>query len=157
MQDDWKVTPKLTVNLGLRYELVPVLADLHGEMRNYDFQTQQLTPEGQIGNKYFNGAHKDFAPRIGFAYAIAPKTVIRGGYGWFYSRTADLGPTALANNPPNALDEFVYNTLPTPAYSIHNIFANVSPTPGSEPSMPSAAPTPRLPVPRVGVLTSSAS
>ncbi len=57
--------------------------------------------------------------------------MIRGGYGWFYSRTADLGPTSLSQNPPNALDAFVYNTTPTPTYSIHNIFTNVQPTPGS--------------------------
>ena len=131
VQDDWKVSRKLTLNLGLRYELVPVLADLHGEMRNFDFQKMQLTPQGAVGTKYFQGAHKDFAPRFGFAYQVAPKTVIRGGYGWFYGRTTDLGPTSLSQNPPNALDAFVYNTTPTPTYTIHNMFTNVQPTPGS--------------------------
>jgi len=131
VQDDWKVARKLTLNLGLRYELVPVLADLNGEMRNFDFQKLQLTPVGQVGNKYFNGAHKDFAPRFGFAYQVAPKTVIRGGYGWFYSRTVDLGPTSLSQNPPNALSAFVFNTTPTPTYTIHNMFANVQASPSA--------------------------
>ncbi len=124
-------TPKLTLNLGLRYELVPVLADTKGEMRNFDFQTMQLTPEGQVGTKYFNGAHKDFAPRFGFAYRLTDKTVIRGGYGWFYSRTVDLGPTPLSQNPPNSLIAFVFNTSPTPTYTLHNMFANVQGTPSS--------------------------
>ncbi len=131
VQDDWKVSRRFALNLGLRYELVPVLADLNGEMRNFDFQKMQLTPEGQKGNKYFGGAHKNFAPRVGFAYSLDDKTVIRGGYGVFYGRTVDLGPTSLAQNPPNALSAFIFNTAPPPAYTIRNIFANVQATPSA--------------------------
>jgi hypothetical protein len=127
VQDDWKVSPKLTFNLGLRYELVPVLADTRGEMRNFDLQTLDLTPEGQVGNKYFKGAHKNFAPRFGFAYQVTEKTVVRGGYGWFYSRTVDLGPTSLSQNPPNSQNVFVYNQDPANPVYIQDFFANVSP------------------------------
>jgi hypothetical protein len=127
VQDDWKVSPKLTLNLGLRYELVPVLADTKGEMRNFDFQTLDLTPEGQVGNKYFKGAHKNFAPRFGFAYQATDKTVVRGGYGWFYSRTADMGPTALSQNPPNSQNVFVWNTDPAHPVYIQDFFTNAQP------------------------------
>jgi len=139
-QDNWKVAPKLTLNLGLRYDLVPVLADLNGEMRNFDFQTQQLTPQGQVGNKYFQGAHKNFAPRFGFAYRITPKTVVRGGYGWFYGRAVDLGPTSLANNYPNALDAIILNTQPTPTFTVGDMFANVQPG-GSSTTIDAISPT----------------
>ncbi|MCL5006365.1 MAG: TonB-dependent receptor [Acidobacteria bacterium] len=127
-QDDWKVSPKFTLNLGVRYDLVPVLADTKGEMRNFDFQTMQLTPEGQVGNKYFQGAHKNFAPRVGFAYQLTDKTVIRGGYGWFYGRIVDVGPTSLSMNPPNAFSAIINNTTPVPIYTVENMFANVQPT-----------------------------
>jgi hypothetical protein len=135
VQDDWKVSPKLTLNLGLRYELVPVLADTQGEMRNFDLQTLDLTPEGQVGKKYFKGAHKNFAPRFGFAYQATDKTVVRGGYGWFYSRTVDMGPASLSQNPPNSQNVFVWNTdVANPIY-IQDFFANAQP--GEVPGTPS--------------------
>jgi len=125
IQDDWKVSRKFTLNLGLRYELVPVLADTKGEMRNFDLQTLDLTPAGQVGTKYFKGAHKNFAPRVGFAYQVTDKTVVRGGYGWFYGRTADMGPTSLSSNPPNSQNAFVWNPDPTDPIYIQDLFANV--------------------------------
>ncbi len=72
-QDSWKVTPKLTLNLGLRYEY-SVLPQPTTVNPNYP-QTGKIPSAG-----------KDFAPRIGFAYAINDKTVFRGGYGLYYSR-----------------------------------------------------------------------
>jgi hypothetical protein len=126
VQDDWKVSPNLTLNLGLRYELVPVLADTKGEMRNFDLQKLDLTPEGQVGNKYFKGAHKNFAPRFGFAYRVTDKTVVRGGYGWFYSRTVDLGPTSLSQNPPNTQLAFVWQSSdPANPIYIQDLFSVV--------------------------------
>jgi len=127
VQDDWKASSRLTLNLGLRYELVPVLSAPGGEMRNFNFQTLELTPENQAGAKFFKGAHKNFAPRFGFAYRVAEKTVLRGGYGWFYSRTADLGPTALSQNPPNSRIAFVFNTTPEPTVTVQNFFNNIEP------------------------------
>ena len=126
VQDDWKVSPNLTFNLGLRYELVPVLADTQGETRNFDLATNNLTPVGEVGNKYFRGAHKNFGPRFGFAYRVTDKTVLRGGYGWFYSRTADFGPSALSQNPPNSQLAFIYQPLdPANPLYIEDMFSVV--------------------------------
>jgi hypothetical protein len=104
-QDDWKVTPKLTLNLGLRYELFTTVKERHDEQGTFDLQnptnpsiivpkgqTLQLTPTlaSQItvsptGSRGLIPVDKNnFAPRIGFAYQLAPETVLRGGYGVFY-------------------------------------------------------------------------
>ncbi len=72
-QDAWKVSPKLTVNLGLRYEY-SVLPQPSITNPNYP-QTGHIPSAG-----------KNFAPRIGFAYQINDKTVFRGGYGLYYAR-----------------------------------------------------------------------
>lgn len=84
-QDDWKVTPKLTLNLGLRYEL----------------NTAPTEAANRILEEYrFRGDKNNFAPRIGFAWSVLPKTVIRGGYGIFYNaiEMAFIGLTRF--NPP---------------------------------------------------------
>jgi hypothetical protein len=104
-QDDWKVTPKLTLNLGLRYELFTTVKERHDQQGNFDLQdpanptiivpkgqTLQLTPTlaSQItvsptGSRGLIPVDKNnFAPRVGFAYQFTPGTVIRGGYGIFY-------------------------------------------------------------------------
>src|SRR6202012_5002049 len=78
VQDDWKVSRNLTVNLGLRYE-----------------------------RQTFTDSTKDFAPRVGFAYNLGSdgKTVLRGGFGIYYSQVVDnsqanyalTGPTGVFN------------------------------------------------------------
>jgi hypothetical protein len=112
-QDDIKVTPKLTVNLGLRYEYFGELIENYGAQSNFlpsatvggvstflltkkrcntpfspDFKTAaaaeniNIVCSGQPGlgvSQKFN-----FSPRVGFAYQVTPKLVIRGGYGIFY-------------------------------------------------------------------------
>jgi hypothetical protein len=85
--DDWKATPRLTVNLGLRYELNSVVRDIRGGTRNFDFRTQQLFPEPGVPGPLYNGDHNNFAPRVGLAFRPFrdAKTVVRASYGVFYN------------------------------------------------------------------------
>jgi hypothetical protein len=83
IQDDWRVTRNLTLNLGLRYDYNTVWSEQHGRMQNFDFATQSFLPAG--ADAYKAPAH-DFAPRIGFAWDPfgKGKTVIHGYGGLFY-------------------------------------------------------------------------
>jgi hypothetical protein len=85
--DDWKATPRLTLNLGLRYELNSVVRDIRGGTRNFDFRTQQLFPEPGVAAPLYWGDHNNFAPRVGLAFRPFrdDKTVVRASYGIFYN------------------------------------------------------------------------
>src|SRR5712691_271677 len=82
LQDDWKVRSKLTLNLGLRYEFITVPREVDGKTTNVRFPTD---PGVTVGDPLFkNPSYGNFAPRLGFAYAMDPKTAIRGGFGIYY-------------------------------------------------------------------------
>jgi len=90
VQDDWRVTKNVTVNLGLRYEFSSVPQEAHNLLGNFDPNStyglvQVQTGSGQIPSLY-NPDHKNFAPRFGFAWDTngKGKTVIRGGAGLVY-------------------------------------------------------------------------
>jgi outer membrane receptor protein involved in Fe transport len=97
-QDDWHATPKLTLNLGLRYDLqklaCPSVQNPDTLLLNNGFDTSRCPQDGN-----------NFAPRFGFSYAFDDKTVLRGGYGIFYGRTTaiNLG-TAHSNNGINVIN-----------------------------------------------------
>jgi len=82
VQDDWRVTRKLTLNLGLRYDYNTVWSEGHGRMQNFDFATQTFLTGAPA---YAAPAH-DFAPRVGVAWDPfgKGKTVIHGYGGLFY-------------------------------------------------------------------------
>ncbi|MDP2989417.1 MAG: TonB-dependent receptor, partial [Kiritimatiellota bacterium] len=85
IQDKWQVTPKLTLDLGLRHEFYPPMTPrLRGGFSNYDSVTNSLIVAG-IGNNPMNLGrktyYKGFAPRLGLAYRPDSKTVIRAGFG----------------------------------------------------------------------------
>ena len=85
VQDKWQATPKLTVDLGVRHDFYPpVTPRLAGGFSNYDSATNSLVVAG-FGNNPMNLGRKtyyrDFAPRLGLAYRLDPKTVIRAGFG----------------------------------------------------------------------------
>jgi hypothetical protein len=83
VQDDWRVTRNLTLNLGLRYDYNTVWSEGHGRMQNFDFATQSFLARG--ASAYDAPAH-DFAPRVGFAWDPfgKGKTALHGCGGLFY-------------------------------------------------------------------------
>jgi len=84
LQDDWRVTPKLTLNLGLRYEPYTVPTEVNNKISNL---RNLSDPKLTLGNPYFiNQSWKNFGPRFGFAWSPfhSGKTSVRGGFGVMY-------------------------------------------------------------------------
>lgn len=102
VQDDWKVLQKLTLNLGARYEYNTPPTDPSNRMSVFDLATKQLTQVGHdnISRSGVRPDRNNFAPRVGFAWQPAEKTVIRGGYGIFYDAGMLVVNSALYFNPP---------------------------------------------------------
>ena len=88
MQDDWRATKNLTVNFGVRYEYSSVIKEQHNLLGNFDPNSPTgLIQVGEPGvSGPYNPDHKNFAPRLGFAWDVNGKgsTVIRGGAGLVY-------------------------------------------------------------------------
>jgi hypothetical protein len=94
VQDDWKLAPNLTVNLGLRYQIMEGWSDAKNNQRTFDPLVTN-TATGRPGAMWYaangdhgrhqlqNNVYTTFLPRVGFAYQIHPGTVIRGGYGLY--------------------------------------------------------------------------
>ena len=97
-QDDWRATSRLTLNLGVRYELNSVLKESHNLLANFDPNVGMVQVGKQIGDLY-NGDHNNFAPRVGFAWDVRGngKTVIRAGGGIVYEQIAQQSFMALGN------------------------------------------------------------
>ena len=133
-QDDWKATPTLTINAGLRWEFGSPYSEQNNFVSNFDPGTQtiltttpgasasnSITPVNSSGGYYnhtlVNPDFADFSPRIGFAYAADVKTAIRGGFGTSFVHYTRAGSgDILAINAPQALFVAVNqnNLKPTP-------------------------------------------
>jgi hypothetical protein len=104
LQDDIRVSSKMTVNAGLRYELVTPQWERNNLLSNYDPDTQSLirASSGSLYNRALVHTPKlDFAPRIGLAYSVDDKTVIRAGYGINYAQfNREGGENLLVYNLP---------------------------------------------------------
>jgi hypothetical protein len=155
--DDWKVSSKLTVNLGLRYDFFGLVKDNHSNQANFIpagapyLGPTYLIPTGPyandlspsflsltakdginvlISNKYGpglgNSQYNNLAPRLGVAYQVNPKTVIRAGWGLFYDGFENRGysPNIGENYPfqfnfnfvpPNTYTPYTYTNCPAAA------------------------------------------
>jgi hypothetical protein len=116
LQDDWRVTPRLTVNLGLRYEITTVLKDRDNKLGNFDLNSP--TGLAQVGiagfSAPFHGDHNNFSPRLGFAWDVRGdgKTVIRGGGSIMYEEIPLITLTAVGN-------QLGLNQIPTGATQVY--------------------------------------
>lgn len=103
-QDDWKVTNKLTLNLGLRYEYLTNPAEVAGKQANFDLATGRLIVASGGSDSQVQTDKNNFGPRFGLAYDLfgKGKSVIRGGYGLFYFLDRGGISNQLAQNQPFA-------------------------------------------------------
>ena len=118
VQDNWRLTDRLTLNLGLRYEIYAPPVDTNNVTRTLDFSTAQpqLTPApGQRLNNLWSITHKDFAPRVGFAFNATPTTVLRAGYAITYYGGQFDNINILQLNPPTAGSLTITNPNTGPA------------------------------------------
>jgi hypothetical protein len=152
VQDDWKVTDRLTLNLGMRWDLNTPVFEQDNRL-NYGFDTstinpvssrinQQLFPgyqvRGGLGFVDVDGSPKypfpfdqnNIQPRVGFAYLLGDKTVVRGGYGLYY-----LNVVGISASNGFGIQTPLVTSLDgdrTSTYSFSNLFSQgVSPPPGS--------------------------
>jgi len=121
-QDDWKITPKLTLNVGLRYELNLPPVESINKLASFDPRTNtikvaggqeafinpatnqlELRPRADVGERLWKTDKNNFAPRLGLAWRPfgGTKTVIRAGFGSFYNyQIVGNGITPLSRNSP---------------------------------------------------------
>jgi len=148
VNDTWSVTSKLTLTLGVRWEYFMPSVDNNDRRVNWDPATQavvvpskstllytaipqdipvEVSPAGFPGRSLMFGNWNNFGPRIGFAYRLHDKTVVRGGYGIYYGQ---LIGAYQDNFGPGSQDVFsagslrLNNTTPTPTIQFPNPFGN---------------------------------
>ncbi len=153
VQDDWKITRNLTLNLGFRYEWMGRPQAKYDTIGNFYIkapgQAVIITPQDtgsplveprpkSLGRSLLENDNNNFAPRFGFAYQASDKTVVRGAYGIFYQRDTMDYWILQAFNPPFVRTGDV--TLSVNAQSIQNFpVDDLTPvvnfvTPGSKPA-----------------------
>jgi hypothetical protein len=132
INDSYRVTPRLTVNAGLRYEYNSPPVDAQDHATIYDVVTRNLVPVGTNGvpRSGFEPDKNNFAPRVGFAWTVGSdaKTVLRGGYGVYYDQSPLAPAEALYFNSP-FFDNNLFFSLPGLPLTLSNPFPSFFPFP----------------------------
>jgi Carboxypeptidase regulatory-like domain/TonB-dependent Receptor Plug Domain len=148
VQDTWKVTDKLTLDFGVRYDFFPTYREAHDVMSYFD--PNQINPATGVGgalnftghglgtcdchtpvNNYF----KNIGPRLGLAYKVDPKTVIRSSYGVIYSHGNGVGGSSVSRNGTQTL-----GFSASPAFSANTTtYLTTAPLDGGVPAYAPAA------------------
>lgn len=104
VQDNWRVNGKLTINMGLRNDSITPWKERHNRLSGFVPENGgTLVPVGTApftGDSVLQARPWQFGPRLGFAYTLTPKTVIRAGGGIFYSFKTVTSGNSLAKNAP---------------------------------------------------------
>jgi hypothetical protein len=151
-QNDWKVTRKLTLNLGVRWEVQPAIAERYNRMAGYDFSKPNPLFPGTMGAIDFPGTNgyghglwdtewNNWSPHVGFAYLLRTNLVARGGFSinylpsntGFYSSPNDYGEATWASgntgsqtygsNPAGVPTEMITDAAPIVAATGSNVLA----------------------------------
>lgn len=106
-QDDWKATGRLTVNLGLRWEYVGPWFEKYNHYANFDIDSSRTNPQlllatdgGIAERSTLSPDFNNFGPRLGFAFRVDSRTVVRSGYGIYYGGVDQIGDRYLHAGPP---------------------------------------------------------
>jgi len=118
VQDDWKVSSRLTLNLGLRYDYLGWPYSRDNTLGSFDLTTGQYLWDGtnpvtgagpDARRGIVNPRYDNFAPRVGFAYRLNDKTTVRAGYGIFYNGNYLWEAQGIRGNYPYAISETLTN------------------------------------------------
>ena len=117
VQDDWRLNDKLTLNLGVRYEYATPFWEKDNLMTNYDPATKSMifAKDGSMYDRaLIDPDRNNWGPRLGLAYSMTPKTVVRGGWGMSYIHFHRIGAAnILSINGPQVVNAVVSQSNPT--------------------------------------------
>jgi hypothetical protein len=116
-QDDFQVTPRLTVNGGVRYEFNTMPRDIYGRDSALPDLTASVPTTGQL---YENSSYKNLSPRAGFTWDVFGdgRTAVRGGYGLYFNTNSHQNLIVTVTNPPATPRPVIVNpTFPEPPFN----------------------------------------
>lgn len=133
-QDDWRATPKLTLNMGIRWDIFPPAVDVNGVTDTLLWDVNPSSPVFwpsplRVVHNLYYVSYRNLSPRLGLAYRLPHSTVLRAGYGIFYFGGQFDNINILQLNPPTAGSLTIINPAINPVATIQNpIPASLYPT-----------------------------